>query len=46
MDKIIKELTEKEKDEIIAEHLGEYYKGDIVLYKMIDEIIKKIQNLK
>jgi hypothetical protein len=36
-----KTLTDEEKDELISEFLGEYYKGDIVLHQMISAILKK-----
>jgi hypothetical protein len=38
-----KTLTDEEKDEIIAEFMGEYYKGDIVLHQMISAILRKAQ---
>ena len=38
-----KDLTGEEKDEIIAEFMGEYYKGDIVLHEMISAIARKAQ---
>jgi len=38
-----KTLTDEEKDEIIAEFMGEYYKGDIVLHEMISAILRKAQ---
>jgi hypothetical protein len=36
-------LSDEEKDEIIAEFMGEYYKGDIVLHQMISAILRKAQ---
>jgi hypothetical protein len=38
-----KTLTDEEKDKIIAEFMGEYYKGDIVLHQMISAILRKAQ---